>query len=101
MHWLAGISRKLKSWVAELSLSCKAATRLQSKAFDHQLTIRQRLGLHIHLALCKWCRRYSKQIKFIHRAAPNHADQIVESAPQQLSKEARERIRQKLRDESE
>lgn len=83
-------------WVWNLSPNCKAATRLQSEAFDHKLSFRQRLGLRIHLVLCKWCRRYGKQITFIHNAAQSHPDEMAESAPQQLSDEARERIRQKL-----
>jgi hypothetical protein len=97
MHWPGRISKKLVSGLAELSISCKAATRLQSEAIDHRLTLRQRLGLRIHLVLCKWCRRYAKQITFLHDATHKHPDEMVKCAPQELSAEARERIRRKLR----
>ena len=82
---------------AELSPSCKAAARLQSEALDHQLPWRQRLGLRIHLCLCRWCRRYGQQLAFLRDAAHEHPDRVIGSVPQKLSDEARERIRQKLR----
>jgi hypothetical protein len=97
MNWLNHIAKNLIRGLADLSPSCKAAARLQSEAFDHELSLRQRLGLRIHLVLCKWCRRYGKQITFVHNAAHSHPDAMAESASQQLSAEARERIRQKLR----
>lgn len=94
---LNDIAKKLIRRLADLSPSCKAATRLQSEAFDHKLAFRQRLGLRIHLLFCKWCRRYGKQIAFVSHAAHSHSDEMATSAPHRLSAEARERIRQKLR----
>jgi hypothetical protein len=96
MNWLNRIAKNLTRGLADLSPSCKAASRLQSEAFDHTFSFRQRLGLRIHLLLCKWCRRYGKQVAFVSHAAHSHPDEMAKSAPQQLSAEARERIRQKL-----
>jgi len=96
MNWLNNIAKALLGGLADLSPSCKAAARLQSEALDHELSFRRRLGLRIHLVLCKWCRRYGKQITFIHNAVHSHPDKMAESVSPQLSNEARERIRQKL-----
>ena len=81
--------------MADLSPTCKKATRLQSEALDRTLPRRQRFGLWVHLALCKWCRRYGRQIVFLREAAQGHPDKLAE--PKGLSPEARERIRQSLR----
>jgi hypothetical protein len=97
MNWIANIPRRLVSGLAELSPSCKTASRLQSEALDHKLTWRQRWGLRIHLVLCKWCSRYGKQIAFVHKVAHSHPDEVTSAVPQQLSGEARERIRKQLR----
>ena len=97
MNWLANISKKIVNGLAELSPSCKMAARLQSEALDHPLTLRQRLGLRIHLMLCKWCSRYGKQITFVRKAAQSHQDEAAQAVPQRLSDEARTQIRQKLR----
>jgi hypothetical protein len=97
MNWLGNITKKLVNGLADISPNCKAANRLQSEAFDHKLSLPQRLGLRIHLVLCKWCRRYGKQIAFVHNTAHSHPDELTKSMPQQLSEESRERIRQQLR----
>ena len=62
MNWLAKTFRAL-------SPNCKEAIRLQSDALDRPLSRMQRIGLRIHLALCVWCSRYGKQIKFLRTVA--------------------------------
>src|SRR5258708_4014595 len=99
MNWLANIVKTLVRRLADLSPSCKEATRLQSKAIDRKLRWRQRVGLRVHLLLCKWCRRYGKQITFLRNAAHQHPDEMADSVPQKLSGEARERIKQRLQAE--
>jgi hypothetical protein len=87
MNWLTKTIRAL-------SPNCKEAIRLQSEALDHPLPRIQRIGLRMHLALCAWCSRYGKQIKFL-RAAAQQCDH--DHAPAQtLPPAARERIKQAL-----
>jgi len=88
---------KLKSGCAAISPNCREAVRAQSEALDHPLPLARRLGLRLHLLICKWCRRYGGQIRYLREAAHNHQDQLTESAPEKLSGEARERIKQQLR----
>jgi hypothetical protein len=97
MKWLGNMLKSLARGMAALSPSCKQASRLQSEAFDHKLPPLQRLGLRIHLSLCKWCRRYGKQIDFLHTAAHEHPHELLDPTPQKLSDTARERMKQRLR----
>ncbi|MFO1475302.1 MAG: zf-HC2 domain-containing protein [Verrucomicrobiota bacterium] len=83
--------------LAELSPNCREATRLQSLGLDRSLTFRERFGLRIHLLLCRWCRRYGKQIRFLRDAAHTHPDELVEPSPHRLSEEARDRIKNTLK----
>ena len=101
MAWLTKIVKTLIRKLADLSPGCRMATRLQSEALDHKFPFRQRLGLRIHLLLCKWCRRYGKQINFLRGAAHEHPDEMAEPVPQKLSDEARERIKLRLKAEGE
>ncbi len=96
MNWLVKIVKIVVSGLVDLSPGCKTATRLQSEALDRKLPLRQRFGLRVHLLLCKWCRRYGKQVSFLRHAAHEHPDEMTEPVPEKLSDEARERIRQKL-----
>jgi len=82
--------------MGDLSPSCKQAVRLQSAALDGKLSLRERLGLRIHLVLCTWCRRYGKQIRFVQTATREHAGEEQVLPQRTLSDEARERIKQRL-----
>jgi hypothetical protein len=101
MNWLANLLKTLARGVAVLSPDCRQVSRLQSEALDHKLPILQRIGLRIHLLLCKWCRRYGKQIRFLRDAAHEHPDELAEPARQKLPDAARERIKQGLSAEEE
>jgi hypothetical protein len=42
------------------------------------------------------CRRYGKQIRFLREAAHEHPEELAKAAPQNLSVEARDRIKRRL-----
>src|SRR6266576_7264137 len=94
-----GLLKSVSRGIGSLSPACKEAVRLQSEALDHKLPLLQQIGLRLHLLICKWCRRYAKQIKTLHCAAHEHPDRIPESGSQTLSTAARERIKQRLQQE--
>jgi hypothetical protein len=88
--------RKLISACKALSLDCREASCAQSESLDHPLPFAKRVGLSLHLVLCRWCRRYGKQIRFLRVAAHEHPEEMAEAAPQKLSGEARDRIKRRL-----
>jgi hypothetical protein len=90
MNWLA-------KTVRALSPNCQEAIRLQSEALDRPLSWMQRIGLRFHLALCVWCSRYGKQIKFL-RTAAQRCDHDHDPK-QTMPPEARERIKRRLQNE--
>jgi hypothetical protein len=90
---------RIQSGCAALSLNCREATRAQSDALQGPLSPARRIGLSLHLLLCKWCRRYGRQIRFLHEAAREHGEELAEASPQALSNAARTRIKQRLRDQ--
>ena len=99
MNWLMKMLKALFRKAGELSPNCREATRLQSEALDHSLGLGQRVGLHIHLVLCKWCRRYGQQIGFLRSAAHRHEEHEQYLPPQSLPPEARERIKRRMLEE--
>jgi hypothetical protein len=96
MQLLKKISAVLKTGLSTISPSCREASRLQSEALDKKLSLFQRIGLSLHLLICKWCRRYGRQIRFLRCAAHEHPENLSEAVPQKLSPEARERIKRRL-----
>jgi len=90
---------KIKSGCANISPDCQEASRAQSEALDRPLPPSKRIGLWLHLLMCKWCRRYGQQIRFLRDAAHEHQDELTDATPQKLPADARERIRRKLESE--
>lgn len=93
MKWL----RNLAGALGLLSPTCRQATRLQSEARDRRLSFFEKLGLRLHLFLCKWCRRYGEQLEFLRSAARECEQAESRQSPQGLPPEARERIKEKLK----
>ena len=91
MNFLTALVRRLIDVIRALSPSCREATRLQSDALDRALPLLKQVGLRIHLVLCRWCRRYGGQIRFLRRAARSHSDATAQAAPS-LTPKARQRI---------
>jgi hypothetical protein len=96
MNWFANLLKTLNRVAAALSPNCRQASRLQSRAMDSKLPVLQNFGLKIHLVLCKWCRRYGRQIRFLRDAAHDHPEELVKPLHQGIPDEARERIKRRL-----
>jgi hypothetical protein len=77
--------------------NCKEVTRLVSESLDRELPFPQRMGVRMHLLMCKFCSRYRKQLLILKRAThfyALHGDDIESSTT--LPTEARERIKSSL-----
>jgi hypothetical protein len=79
--------------------TCKAIAPMMSESLERTLTLRERIVLRMHLAICVWCEWYLDQIGELRRA--NLARGTVDAAESSdsgpgLSDEARERIRSAL-----
>lgn len=85
-------------------LSCKETTRLISESFERRLSLRERLGVRMHLLVCRFCLRYRRQVQFIedamrHLRGSEEEDGVLEFllAPA-LSGEAMARIRSSIKE---
>jgi hypothetical protein len=78
-------------------LSCKETSALVSSAMDIKLPMMQRLGIWIHLIMCKYCRRYRKQLQIIRDVARRYEEILIGTTPhKRLSQEAVDRITETL-----
>jgi hypothetical protein len=63
---------------------------------DNSLPIGKRLGVRLHLIICKWCARYERQLLLIRETA-RRLVATVEAPGETLSEEAKERIRKTIK----
>ena len=96
MKLLRSLGRTLNQGFRTLMPTCRQTARLQSDALDRPLPLSKRIGLVFHLLVCRWCRRYGKQIRFLRQAVHEHHDEVAEATPRQLSPEASERLKRTL-----
>ena len=81
-------------------LTCKDVTRLVSESMDRSLPLGKRIGVRLHLLICKFCARYERQLLLI-RDTVRHLAATVEAPGgafgDTLSEEARARIREAMK----
>lgn len=79
----------MKHWM----FNCKEVTRMLSDSLDRELSFHQRVGLRMHLLMCKFCSRYQRQLLFLRETMHLHAKHSEDMEPLiKLPPKARERI---------
>jgi len=74
-------------------LTCKEVSELVSESLEHQLPLRRRMGVQIHLMMCSMCRTYLKQTLQLRDAVGSYARH---EPAEHLTKEAIRRIKTAL-----
>ena len=82
-------------WLIKNTPSCKEATELLSQSMERPLPLGMRVKLRLHFIICRWCKRYMIQMRFLRRALHQYARRSEVASPA-LSSGARERLMQSL-----
>jgi hypothetical protein len=77
-------------WMA----TCRDATELASRAMDERLPLSSRMALRMHLAICKNCARFNRQLQEMRRLFREETAADDDAAG--LPYEARQRIEAEL-----
>ena len=83
-------------WVWKHTPNCADMSRLASRSLERPLSLRLQFKMRLHYLICVWCKRYFKQLKFLHEAAPHFADHAGTLPGRGLSAESRKRMVQLL-----
>ncbi len=67
-----------------------------SESLERRLSIRECLGLRLHLFVCAWCARYLKQIKSLRFILRGQSSQLSTELVPSLADDSRERISRAL-----
>jgi len=84
-------------------ITCEEATRLISESLDRKLPLGRRIGLRIHLLMCKLCPRFLRQMLLLRNAAYQYREEKEKEAlspSDRLSLGAKEKIKQALKTHS-
>jgi hypothetical protein len=85
-----------------LFLNCEQSAQLTSESFDRQLSRCERIAVWIHQAICRKSHRLATQLKMLDEKVEQVRDFLTNAPePYELSQEAKDRIRGRIRDQSE
>ena len=73
-------------------LSCIQASQIISQSLDRPLTLRERFTLKLHLAICKYCKRFSQQVQTLRVAIKTVVSSIESNNNILMSSAAKKRI---------
>ena len=77
--------------------NCKKVTYLVSESLDRKLALHQRMGMRMHLMMCKFCSRYQEQLLFLSKTARQYSERSEEPDPSiQLSSDVGKRIKESM-----
>jgi len=77
--------------------NCKKVTYLVSESLDRKLSLSQRLGMRMHLMMCRFCSRYQAQLLFLRKTARLYSESSEDSNLSiRLSSEAGKRIKESV-----
>ena len=79
-------------------MTCHEAARLVSEQKDHELGFKDRMGLRMHLLMCRMCNAYKNKLDMISRFARQASEFVLGDTPSAvaLSADAKERIKRNL-----
>ncbi len=77
--------------------NCKEVTYMVSESLDRRLPFFKRIGIRLHLLMCKFCSRFRRQLLLLAKVSQVHSTHLAQFEPSVLSPEARSRIKRAMR----
>jgi predicted anti-sigma-YlaC factor YlaD len=92
------VSGSLLNSLQRLSPTCRQAARLISDAMERDLPAVDRVGMSLHLAICRACRRYRRSVAFLSQLLRIQSTSEPPLVRTRLPEGARSRILQRIRE---
>lgn len=80
--------------------SCRDISQDISDGMDRELPWRKRLSIRLHVSMCRFCRRYEKQLHLLREGVGHYADPEANVVEKSLSPAAKEKLEKALADEA-
>ena len=85
--------------MGRLMYNCREVTQMISESLDRRLPFHQRVGIRVHLFICKFCSRYRKQLLFLREIIRMRVMRVEDKEPSiLLAPGARERMKRSILD---
>ena len=89
--------KAIRTLLHDLSPNCRHFAEMKSRALDEPLLLHQTFGMNLHMLLCRWCRRYARQVDLLQSVTRTAEDRMPDSSELNLSARDREQLKETLR----
>ncbi len=72
--------------------TCEDISHLVSAGMDEELAFGDRMKIRVHLAMCRWCRRFETQLRLLRQVAHDVANDSDRPTAVALSPAAKSRL---------
>lgn len=83
--------------MSRMTPTCEVVSHKISESLDHKLPLIDRMRIRLHLMGCELCARYEKQLHTIHQMMKQSMIDTQDPTEDKLSSEARQRMKEKIR----
>lgn len=80
-------------------LNCKQTSQLVSQSLDRRLTLQERFAVKVHLWICKYCRRFSRQLMVMRLGLQRMTQSLEDNTTLHMPSESKARIAKVLESE--
>ena len=77
-------------------LNCKQSSQLISQSLDRKLTIKERFALKFHLLICRYCKRFSQQLKSLSVMLKGMTADVENDTTIKMSSSSKKRIAESI-----
>ena len=77
-------------------LRCREIAELVSESMEQKLPLRVRMQMWMHLAMCRWCLGFARQVRLFRDALRDHPDRLLDTDEATLTPRQREQIKSLL-----
>lgn len=84
---MTNVKKRFLAMMRKMMLNCEQASLISTKEMVEKIGIKSRMGLQMHLAACKHCRKYYQQSKILSKVI-QHQNRLIQqgsSLPHRLS----------------
>ena len=99
MNLPESIKTRFVVWVWNHTPNCAEMSRLTSRSLEQHHSLMLRLKMRLHWLICAWCRRYDRQLRFLHATAPRLGGPPGGPPGRGLSVAQKQRIVSRLREQ--
>jgi hypothetical protein len=90
------LETQIVKFIGRHTPKCPEVVRILSQGMDRKLSLRTRLFLNLHYLICRWCQRYSEQLRYLRKFSRRFPEEISTLDKITMSPNAKDRIKRRL-----